>query len=784
MPDNEQEHLLKRLEALERQSEQLDHELRRLRHDLLRHKSAAAVSPAAATPPKPAAPPPPAVAEPVAPEPTAPPPAAVARPEVLPEAEQEALQAPAEASRKKEAVDLEFWLGGRGLLLLGVAALVFSVGFFVKEAIERGWIGPTMRVLLGAGVGVVAAVVGDQIRARGYRIYGLWLAAGGFSAIYLSLWAATALYALLPTGAGFALMVVVVAAAASLGILRKSESFVALAAVGGYLAPVLLQMDSASTLFGLGYLGLLSGTGLWLAYRAGWRYLAAVAVVGGAVMALLSEGDPHLHGVYLSALVAGALLTAERRRWTELALLAALLGWLTLWVGSANWEITGVAFCAYAAALAAGGLAIAARAGWAGLAGVTVAGGTLVLLSSVGVPDPHGFYLLALAAAALTLARRKRWVEIALLTIVLAWAVLWFGRDGWSIVGLRFSLYAGGLWLVSLIASLGVDMAVEDERSASRSEESEGGDLIGAVRTVLEPQVGGVLVTILPPWLFYLFAMVGLGDSAYAESRGVIGFGVGLVIGCVYLAQTVWGTPSLRATRSTWLAGLGYAFWLVAPWVLWSGIALARVWLLEGLVLVAAGVLLRSVEARAASLAAFVLAAMTYYGAAVVDRPDLDAAFLGGWALTALGVAVGLAVWGVAAERVEGSASWELAIRPIVLLVAAVLFLGWGTVEIQRFFHLLGEADSWDLARDLSISGFWMAYAAVLLVVGFWLKRPPVRWAGLGMALLAAGKVFLYDLSQLSQLYRIVSFVALAIVLLALSFRYQKLREAGGKEQS
>ena len=69
-----------------------------------------------------------------------------------------------------------------------------------------------------------------------------------------------------------------------------------------------------------------------------------------------------------------------------------------------------------------------------------------------------------------------------------------------------------------------------------------------------------------------------------------------------------------------------------------------------------------------------------------------------------------------------------------------------------------------------------MAYAVGLLAVGFGLKRPQVRWAGLIMALAAAGKVFIYDLANLAQLYRIASFVLLAVVLLALSFRYQKLR--------
>ena len=674
MSDNEHDHLTRRLEALERRSEELGVELRRLRRDVLSYQSAGDASPATAPPSEPT----------------------VGRP-----AEAE----PPPARRRREAIDVEFWLGGRGLLLLGVAAGVFAVGFFVKEAIERGWIGPTIRVLLGGGVGIIAVVVGERIRSRGYRIYGLWLAAGGFSAIYLSLWAATALYGLLATGAGFATMVVVVAAAASLGLLRSSESFVALAAVGGYLAPLLLQMESASTLFGLGYLGLLSGSGLWLAHRGGWRYLAAVAVVGGAVMALLSEGDPHLHGIYL----------------------------------------------------------------------------------------------VALAAAALTLARRERWVEIALLAVVVGWGVLGLGWDGWSMEGLRFSLYAAGLWLACLIASLGVELPVDDEGSAKPAAEVKGGEDAAADegepaatrRRLLSPKVGDLLVTVLPPWLFYVFAMVGVGESAYAGSRGVIGFGLGLVIGSAYLAQTVWGTPSLRAMRRHWLAALGYAFWLVAPAVLWSGVALTRAWLLEGLALLAAGVLLKSVEvraasleARAASLAALGLAAITYYGDTVVGRPELDPAFIGGWALTALAAAGALAVWGVLAERVEDPASWERAIRPLVFLLAAVLFLGWGTVEIQRFFDMLGEADRWNLARDLSISGFWMAYAAVLLVVGFWLKRPKVRWAGLGMALLASGKVFLYDLSQLSQLYRIFSFIALAVVLLALSFRYQKLRKSDEQEEA
>jgi hypothetical protein len=277
--------------------------------------------------------------------------------------------------------------------------------------------------------------------------------------------------------------------------------------------------------------------------------------------------------------------------------------------------------------------------------------------------------------------------------------------------------------------------------------------------------------------------MVGLGGSPYAEWRGEIGLALGLVIGAVYLAQAVFGGSGRGAASQTWRAGLGYAFLVAAPLAQWSDVALVRVWVLEGVALTAAGVLLRTVEARAAGLAAFVLATMIFWSASAAGEAA-GPAFIGGWALTGLGTVAGLILWPLALVRAERPSDWETALRPILLSAAGLIFLGWGTQEIQRFWELLGDGEGWNLARDLSISGFWMAYAAALLTLGFRLGRPPVRWAGLAMALVAAGKVFLYDLSNLAELYRIVSFVLLAIVLLGLSFRYQKLRRGEGTNTS
>ena len=44
------------------------------------------------------------------------------------------------------------------------------------------------------------------------------------------------------------------------------------------------------------------------------------------------------------------------------------------------------------------------------------------------------------------------------------------------------------------------------------------------------------------------------------------------------------------------------------------------------------------------------------------------------------------------------------------------------------------------------------------------------------MLLLTVAKVFLYDLSTLTSLYRVFSFIALGLLLLAGAFAYQRLR--------
>jgi uncharacterized membrane protein len=78
------------------------------------------------------------------------------------------------------------------------------------------------------------------------------------------------------------------------------------------------------------------------------------------------------------------------------------------------------------------------------------------------------------------------------------------------------------------------------------------------------------------------------------------------------------------------------------------------------------------------------------------------------------------------------------------------------------------------LAQHLSLSLLWTAYATALILLGVKRQSAILRWQALVLFGLVVAKVFIYDSSYLERFYRIVSFFILGLVLLAVSFLYQR----------
>jgi hypothetical protein len=105
---------------------------------------------------------------------------------------------------------------------------------------------------------------------------------------------------------------------------------------------------------------------------------------------------------------------------------------------------------------------------------------------------------------------------------------------------------------------------------------------------------------------------------------------------------------------------------------------------------------------------------------------------------------------------------------------------------INRSTYAYRDLHHIDIERDFTFSALWMAYGAMLMVIGFLRRSSFVRWQALILIAATTAKVFIYDVSQLDRGYRIVSFIILGILLLAILFVYQRdwLQLSGKKARS
>jgi uncharacterized membrane protein len=82
-----------------------------------------------------------------------------------------------------------------------------------------------------------------------------------------------------------------------------------------------------------------------------------------------------------------------------------------------------------------------------------------------------------------------------------------------------------------------------------------------------------------------------------------------------------------------------------------------------------------------------------------------------------------------------------------------------------------------ELANGFYLTASWSVLALILFTTGLSLRERMYRWIGLGVLACALGRVVLFDVWKLETVYRILSFMALGIVLLVLGFIYSKYQE-------
>lgn len=89
---------------------------------------------------------------------------------------------------------------------------------------------------------------------------------------------------------------------------------------------------------------------------------------------------------------------------------------------------------------------------------------------------------------------------------------------------------------------------------------------------------------------------------------------------------------------------------------------------------------------------------------------------------------------------------------------------------------LEGDISDWRWRGQLALTVLWTVFATVLLALGFRLDRARLRWLGMSLYGITVIKLFLVDMANVLQLYRILAFFVLAVVLGLVARAYQRFK--------
>ena len=169
----------------------------------------------------------------------------------------------------------EYWLSR-----IGIGLVLFSVVFLFKYALDQGWLVPGLRVILGLALGITLYVLSIRLRSARQTFRGL-MAGGGIATFYITGFAATELYELVPYALGFAFMAGVTVLAFATALWQEEPILSNIGTLGGLGTPFLLNADAPSALGFATYISAVLIGATAVHFVRGWQAVLWIAVIGG-----------------------------------------------------------------------------------------------------------------------------------------------------------------------------------------------------------------------------------------------------------------------------------------------------------------------------------------------------------------------------------------------------------------------------------------------------------------------------------------------------------------------
>lgn len=172
--------------------------------------------------------------------------------------------------------DLEKFIGENLLSKIGIVIFVIGMGFLVKLGIDNGVITEIMRVAIGILIGGGMIGLAHYLR-NSFANFSSVLIGGALAVLYFTIALAYHEYTLIPQAAAFIIMVIITAFAVLLSIAYDRKTLAVLAIIGGFGTPFFVSMSSANFGVLLTYILILDIGMLALVYFKKWNIINYLA---------------------------------------------------------------------------------------------------------------------------------------------------------------------------------------------------------------------------------------------------------------------------------------------------------------------------------------------------------------------------------------------------------------------------------------------------------------------------------------------------------------------------
>jgi len=188
--------------------------------------------------------------------------------------------------------DLEKFIGENLISKIGIAILVLGIGFFVKYAIDQNWINEVARVGIGILAGGIILGFAHYLR-NNFKAFSTVLVAGAISVFYFTIGFAFHQYHLFNQTVAFSIMLVITAFSVVISMAYNRQELAILSIIGGFATPFMVSTGSGNYVVLFTYIIILDLGMLVLAFTRKWTLVNIITYVFTILLYiswLLTEG--------------------------------------------------------------------------------------------------------------------------------------------------------------------------------------------------------------------------------------------------------------------------------------------------------------------------------------------------------------------------------------------------------------------------------------------------------------------------------------------------------------